>query len=151
MMHEKIDELLRERICGSGLGGIEDVLLLQALTGLQGGQGLDINTLLPVLLLAGGGIGRGRSERIALVALIAAMQAQQAQTGGTISGGTQPTSNNLLTLLVALGLIGEDRGFYLPRRVFKPEHEEEPTKHGGEGEEEEEREKEGGSRRQKRS
>lgn len=120
MIHEKIDELIRERISeGSGLN-VEDILLVQALTGSQGGQGLDLNAILP-LLVAGGGIGRTRADRLALIALITALQAQQ-QTAGNISGGTQPTSTNTLTLLLALGLLGgRERAFYLPRRAVKSE------------------------------
>jgi hypothetical protein len=151
MIHEKIDEMIRERLSGgSGLSGLEDILLLQALTGVQGGQGLDLNSILPALIVAGGGFGRGgfgrgRAEKLALLALVTALQAQQAQTAGTISGGTQPASSNALPLLLAIGLLGEDRVSYLPRRVLRSEtvEEEDVTK----GEAEEEKEGPGGRRR----
>jgi hypothetical protein len=137
MIHEKIDEMIRERLSGGRGLGVEDILLVQALAGSQGGQGLDLNTLLPALIVGGGGIGRSRADRVALIALITALQAQQ-QAAGTISGGTQPTSNNTLTLLLALGLLGDDRGFYLPRRVSKSEViEEDVTEREGEEEKEE--------------
>jgi hypothetical protein len=127
MSYEKIDEMIRERISGGSgcASGIEEVLLLQLLTNNQNNQqGGDLNSLLPLLLLTGGGVGRrGRIDKLALVALIASQQ--QAQTSVNMSGGSPQPSNNMLPLLLALGLFGEEReGAYPSRRYWKTEEEE---------------------------
>jgi len=121
-MHEKVIEEVIERCSGGGGRGIEEILLLQCLTN---PQGMDPN-LLPILLLAGSSGRRGRMDRLALVAIL--MQQQQAQAAAataTASGVTPPpsTSSNILPLLLALGLFGEEReAYYPPRRGYwRPE------------------------------
>jgi hypothetical protein len=102
-MSEKIIEELRERFC-SGERGIEEFLLLQLVTN---PQGLDINSILPLLLIGGGGFGRrGRSDKLALVAILIAQQQAQATAA---SSGTPAPASNMLPLLLALGLLGEER------------------------------------------
>jgi hypothetical protein len=111
MLQEKIDEMIRERISG-GDGfetGLEEILLVQMLTGNQ--QGLDVNSLLPLLLLGKrGGFGRRRGiGRLALLALLASQQAQAAANVSGVGGAPQSSNTTLLPLLLALGLFGEDR------------------------------------------
>jgi hypothetical protein len=130
MWHEKIDEMLRERI--SGGNALEEVLALQVLTSLTSQQGgsADVNTLLPILMLLGGG-GFGRRGRIDRFALAAMLLSQQSQSTSTVPGTSPPPTLNLLTLLLALGLFGDRDS---PFGRFQLE--------GGEAEGERERERE---------
>lgn len=101
----KIEEIIRERTLGGSEKGFEEILLLQLLTNPQGTT--DPN-LLPLLLLLGGSGRRGRFDRLALVAILISQQQQQAQAAASTSGVPAPP-NNLLPLLLALGLFGEER------------------------------------------
>ncbi len=78
MLHEKIEEIIRERFPGGT--ALEELATLQLVTSLTGQQTMDASTILPLLLLGGGGGSslRGPSGRVALLAL-AMMMSQQNQ------------------------------------------------------------------------
>ncbi len=57
-------------------------------------------------MVAGG--RRGRIDKLALVALLMSQQ-QQAQAAASASGVPPPPANNMLPLLLAFGLFGEER------------------------------------------
>jgi hypothetical protein len=120
---EKIVEEVRERGFGGSERGVEEILLLLSLTNQQG---IDQN-LLPLLLLAGGGFGRrGRFDRLALVAYLVSQQ--QAQAAASTSGVPPQPSTNMLPLLLALGLFGEERHEYWRPEVVQEEVKEEVKK-----------------------
>jgi hypothetical protein len=113
-MDEKWMDEFRDRCFGGEKRGIEEVLLFQLMTN---PQGMDINSILPLLLLGGGGI---KSDKFALVlALVASQQQAQAQAAAGTSGVPVPPPNNMLMLLLLLG----DRGGY--RSAFRSRHDEE--------------------------
>jgi hypothetical protein len=106
MAREKeIVELVRDHLSGEEKG-IEEVLLLQALSGSQGGTTIDPTLLL--LLLAGTGRKRGgRFDNLALVALLLQQQQQaQAAAYSTSTGAPIPptTTSNPLLAIFALGM-----------------------------------------------
>jgi hypothetical protein len=102
--HRDIVELCREHLSGEEKG-IEEVLLLQALSGSQGGSPIDPTVL--ILLLAGTGRKRGgRFENLALLAILLQQQ-QQAQAAACSTTGVpvSPTTSNPLLALLALGIL----------------------------------------------
>ena len=117
-MSEWMDDL-REKYFRGEKRGIEEFILFQLVTN---PQGMDPNSLIPLLLLAGGGM---RSDKFALVlALLASQQAQnQAQAGTTTTGVAPSTTNNLLPLLLLL--MGDPLGYGEGRRRYHVEADDE--------------------------
>ena len=102
-MAAKLEEIIRERTLGGSEKGLEEVLLLQLISN---PQGIDQNILPYLVLLLGP--GRGRLDKFALVTLLISQQQAQAQAA-TASGAPPPTTSNILPLLLAFGLFGEER------------------------------------------
>ena len=117
-MSEWMDDL-RERYFRGEKRGIEEFIILQLATN---PQGMDLNSLLPLFLLTGGGF---RSDKLGLVlALIASQQAQaQAQTATSSTGVAPTTTTN--TWLPLLFLLLGDGGWGEGRRRYHTEAEEE--------------------------
>ena len=124
-----LEETIRERFGDIGDKGIEDIFLIQLLTGLQSGGDPSTSTLLPVLFAALAGRGRKshRFERIATIyaAYMAGQSAGAANAALASTTGAPPppqSPNNLATMLLPLLLLGgEERDVTLrsvtPMRV----------------------------------
>lgn len=100
--HKEIVELVRDHLSGEEKG-LEELLLIQALTGgLQGGATIDPNLLLLILAMSGGKRG-GRFENL----LFATALLQPSMAGGTTNTGMpMPATTSTLPLaVVALGLL----------------------------------------------
>jgi len=119
---EKTFEVIRERFGGEK--GFPD--LLAALL-LSNPQGIDPN-ILPLILFMGGGIGKGR--RAEILAGLAYANASQALSLAQTATGTSTTSTgttqqaqpftNILPMLIAFGLFGEERERELVVREAEP-------------------------------
>jgi hypothetical protein len=122
MLHEKIEEIIRERFPGGT--ALEELATLQLVTSLTGQQTMDASTILPLLLLGGGGSSlRGPSGRMALLALAMTLSQQSQMTGAVVPGTAPPPANNWLPMLLALGLFEERPSPF--RRLRSEEREEE--------------------------
>lgn len=110
-MAKEIVEFVRDSLSGEETKGIEEVLLLQALTGSQsGGSTIDPATLLLVLAATGPKQGGGKFKNIVLMAMLMQQQqqAQAAACGTTGMPAPASTSNPLLTALV-LGMFDRSK------------------------------------------
>jgi hypothetical protein len=109
-MAKEFVEFVRDSLSGEEKG-IEEVLLLQALTGSQsGGTPMDPTTLLLLMAMSGRKSGR-RFENLALIATLMQQQQAQAQAATCSSTGVPmpaPATNPLMAVL-ALGLLDRPR------------------------------------------
>ena len=108
-MAKEIVELVRDHLCGEDKA-LEELLLIQALSGSQGGGAIDPTTLV-LLLAATNRKSGGRFENLALLTVLLQQQ-QQAQAAACSTTGVPvpPPATNALPAVLALGLIDRPKG-----------------------------------------